>query len=528
MNISLLDQFVILGYLGLVSVLGIWLSGRQHSMNDYFLGGRNLPWWAVSLSVVATETSTLTFISIPGLAYLSNLNFLQLALGYIVGRIVISVLFLPAYYRGELATAYELLSHRFGANMRQYASLTFQFTRLLADGVRLFATAIPLAILTGWSYPVCIMLITIFTIIYTSIGGIRSVVWMDVLQIFIYFSGAIVAGFVIVGHLPGGWAAFSDGTIPPQKLDIFYLGLEKSPLEFLRTNYTLLSGLIGGAFLSMASHGTDQLIVQRLLTCRSVGQSQKALIASGFFVFFQFAVFLGLGLLLFAFYHGQAMRSDEVFPRFIIEELPPGISGLIIASIFAAAMSTLSSSLNSLASSSMYDWLLPRWRQHIKAAHEILISRGLTLAWGVVLAGSALLFKDKSNPVVELGLAIASFTYGGLLGTFFLGTLNKDISENHALIAMWSAFFFMIGIIGPSGATLTALVTINLLAGGWIFKIVETSWQKILVVGWSIGMTVWSLRGTSPGLAWPWYVPIGSVVTYLVGWVLYLAQRAKK
>jgi len=526
LNISALDLSIIFIYLTAVTGLGIWFSGRQTCPRDYFLGGKNLPWWAVCLSVVATETSTLTFISIPGLAYISNLGFLQIALGYIIGRIFISFAFLPAYYRGELYTSYELLRIRFGPRMQSYASFVFQVTRLLADGVRLFATAIPLSIITGWGYPVCIVIIAIFTIIYTSIGGIRSVVWMDVLQTFIYIAGAIIAGIVILNRIPGGLSGVLQTAIPAGKFHIFTLGLDKSPGEFFKINYTLFSGLIGGAFLSMASHGTDQLIVQRLLTCKNVHDSRKALITSGFLVFAQFALFLFLGIMLFVFYHGRNMRPDEILVGFIIKELPRGLAGLIVAAIFAAAMSTLSSSLNSLASSSMFDIFIPRWGKDITPKKQLVLSRLFTIFWGSVFIFGALLFKDKQNPVVELGLAIASFTYGGLLGTFFLGTYSKITLEDEALVAMWSTIFFMTWLIGEQTIILWVMLGLNLLIGLWIYWRIKPGFNRKFLLIWSFLFIALIFRVQSPGIAWPWYVFVGSILTYLTGSILgWLRQR---
>lgn len=514
MNIHPLDLIILLLYLLLVTWGGVRLSGRLTTSRDYFLGGRNLPWWAVCLSVVATETSTLTFISIPGLAYLTNLNFLQLAIGYILGRIVVSTLFLPAYFRGDLTTSYTLLHHKFGQRVRRFSSLIFLFTRLLADGVRLFATAIPLSILTGWSLVVCIFIIAVVTMIYTSVGGLRSVVWIDVFQTFIYISGAIVAGFFILAHLPQGWQSVLHAAAADNKLHIFYLGFEHSFADFLQINYTLLASLLGGALLSMASHGTDQIIVQRLLACRTVKESQLALIISGFIVLLQFAIFLLLGLLLYAFYDGAAMRSDEILPRFIIEELPHGLSGFIIAAIFAAAMSTLSSSLNSLASSTMFDLFTPQ--KKLTPAKELRLSRLFTMMWGLVFIAGAMFFKDTTNPVVELGLAISSFTYGSLLGAFLLASGKKRHHEQEILFSMWATILIMIWIIGPETGVKLILLLITALVGMWIFSVMSGFYrvvQLLLVIPAVLLFTICP----SPHMAWTWYVPVGTVVMLFLG-----------
>ena len=513
MTIHALDLFIILSYIFLITLLGMRLGGRVRTSRDYFLAGDALPWWAVCLSIVATETSTLTFISLPGLAYISNLNFLQLAGGYIIGRIFVAFLFLPAYVRGDMCTSYELLGSRFGPNVRTLSSLIFLFTRLLADGVRLFATAIPLSIMTGWSMGLCITFLAVATTIYTSIGGIRSVVWIDVIQTFIYVGGAVIAGFFILNMLPDGWRSVLEiaGT---DKFQIFNLSFNKPLADFVKINYTLPASILGGAFLSMASHGTDQIIVQRLLACRSTGDARKALIASGFFVLVQFAVFLLLGLLLYAFYQGLPMRSDEILPRFIIEELPHGLSGFIIASVFAAAMSTLSSSLNSLASSTMYDLFVPRLK--LSERKKVQLSRLLTIAWGIIFIGGAMLFQKKENPVVELGLAISSFTYGGVLGAFFLAAGKNNYRESDILVSMWGTILFMTWFIGPDLVVRIILLAIISIAGAWIFiKIKGLHRLSQLVL--SGAAVILFIFGDSPQIAWPWYVPIGTSIMMILG-----------
>jgi len=354
------------------------------------------------------------------------------------------------------------------------------------------------------------------------------VIWMDVVQTFIYISGAIIAGLFILNRIPGGLSGVMQTAIPAGKFHLFTLGFDKPPGEFFKTNYTLFAGLIGGAFLSMASHGTDQLIVQRLLTCKNVRDSQKALITSGFLVFAQFALFLFLGIMLYVFYHGANMRPDEILPGFVIKELPHGLSGLIVAAIFAAAMSTLSSSLNSLASSSMFDIFMPRWGKNITPKKQLVLSRLFTLFWGIVFIFGALLFKDKQNPVVELGLAIASFTYGGLLGTFFLGTYNKSILEDEALAAMWSTIFFMTWLIGQQTIILWAMVGLSLLVGIWIDLRIKPGFSRNFLFIWSFLSLVLIIRVQSPKIAWPWYVFVGSILTYFTGSVLgWLRSKAE-
>jgi len=534
MGFTPLDYGILFVYLIGVTILGSWFGKYQKDTRDYFLGDRNLPWGAVCFSVVATETSTLTFISIPGIAYLTNLNFLQLTFGYLIGRIIVSFVFLPAYYKGELSTAYEFLGYRFGTRMRNFSAVIFQITRLLADGVRLFATAIPLSVITGWSYPVSIAVIGILTIIYTYIGGIRAVVWIDVIQMGIYLGGAIIAGIFLLSHFQGGWQDVVAAVAPENKFQLFNFEFGNNIKEFFTGGYNFIASVLGGMFLSMASHGTDQLIVQRLLTCNNVKNSQKALITSGVLVIFQFALFLFLGLMLYTFYNGQPIgagsdfltSSDQVFPKFIVEQLPAGLSGIIIAGVFAAAMSTLSGSLNSLASSSMLDIYKSRFGRDNTPQKDLFISRIITAVWGVIFIGGAMLFKDRNNPVVELGLAIASFTYGGLLGTFLMGVFFKRITENVAIIAQWSAIFFMTWIIGIKGIAQYVIIGINVLAFIWIFtKLYDRKEQIVITI--LLVFIVSIIRYAEPvKFFWPWYVFIGCLVTITVGFVLSLFSKS--
>lgn len=491
-HFTTLDVVVLLVYVVGVTLWGVWLGRGQTGARDYFLGGRDLPWGAVLFSVVATETSTLTFLSIPGVAYATNLGFLQLTIGYLLGRTLVAFVFLPAYYRGEIGTAYALLETRFGLSTRRFASGIFMFTRALADGVRLFATAIPLALITGWDYPTSILVIGVFTLIYTYYGGIRSVVWVDALQMLVYIGGALGALYVLAGRLPEGLTGVFAAAGEAGKLGIVDWSFD------LSQPYTIWAGVLGGGFLSMASHGTDQLIVQRLLTCRDLRRSQWALIGSGFVVMAQFALFLVIGLGLWQFYQARAFpRTDEIFVTFIIEQLPPGVTGIVIAAIFSAAMSTLSSSLNSLASATTYDFyaaLRPRTEEDL-----FRVGRVFTLVWGVVLVGGALLFRSRDTPVVELGLAIQSFTYGGLLGGFLLGVLNPRARERDAIGAIATGILLMSTVVfARAYATLATWVGLDRLAAA------------LTAVG---------------TIAWPWHVVMGTIITFVAGSLLALRHE---
>jgi len=442
-----LDYVIIVVFLIGTAAFGIISGGKQKTVKDYFLGSKEIPWWAVCFSIVAAETSTLTFISIPGLAYLTNLNFLQVTFGYLIGRIIVAAILLPAYSKGELKTAYTFLENRFGGKTRSFASIIFLFTRTAADGVRLFATAIPLKLMLNINYPLAIAIIAVITLVYTYTGGMKGVIWVDVMLMFIYLGGAILSAVYLLNLIPGGWGAVTTASLAGNKFSVFNLGFENGISGFFSQPYTLLGGLIGGAFLSMASHGTDQLIVQRLLSTKSLRDGQKAIVGSGVIVIIQFAIFLLVGVMLYAFYGKLDFKSDEIFPMFIINVLPAGISGIIVAGLFAAAMSTLAGSMTSLASSTMHDLYIPFFGKNLDDQKQLRISRMFTIFWAGMLVISAILFMESSRAVVEIALSIASFTYGGLLGTFLLGILNKKAKQEDALAGFVAGIFIMISVI---------------------------------------------------------------------------------
>ena len=471
MAITTLDLTVLIVYMAAVTLWGAWLGRGAKGATDYFLGSRELPWWAVLLSVVATETSTLTFLSIPGVSYLGTLTFLQLTLGYVVGRVLVATFLLPAYHAGSLTTAYELLDTRFGGETRRFASGIFMATRLLADSVRLFATAIPLALITGWPYPISIAVIGVLTLIYTYLGGIKAVVWIDAVQMILYLGGALVAAVALQGLVPGGWSEILSQASAAGKLQMFDLSFD------LGVAYTLWAGVLGGAVFSMASHGTDQLIVQRILTTRTLRESQWAMIGSGIGALIQFLVFLMIGLGLWVFYAGaEFARSDEIFATFIVQSLPSGVTGLLIAGVFAAAMSSLSSSINALASSSAYDFWAPAVGAVGDEERTLKAGRVFTLIWAGLLIGGAIVFLwlNEGSAAVEVALAIASLVYGGLLGAFLLGVRSKRADGRSVRLGMAAGI-----------ATVTLM---------WLFA--------------------------RSAVAWPWYVSIGAVITIAVGILL--------
>src|SRR5207249_2632274 len=474
MGLNQLDLTIIVLYLAGITAFGLRFRKRQRTLRDYFLADRNIPWWAIALSIVAAETSTLTIISIPGLAYDTNLTFLQVVVGYLVGRVIISFILLPHYFRGELYTAYELIERRFVRRLQSLTAALFLLTRAAAEVVRVYAVSIVVAIALGTGEIASIAIITGLTVIYTFEGGLAAVIWTDVVQTFIYVGGTLVGVFTILHLVPGGWSTIHTMAESAGKLRIF----DFSP-DFWKP-YTFCAGLVGGACLTTASHGTDQLIVQRLLAARNQRQSVTALLSSGVAILFQFALFLLVGVMLFAFYHApsaQFGKPDRIYPTFIVTQMPHGLSGLLIAAILAAAMSNLSAALNSLSSSSIIDFYLRR-KSVMDEKQRVRFSRLATLFWALVLFGLAVYSLNSAGRVIEVGLQIASVAYGALLGVFLLGVLTHRANQNGAIVGM---------------------------IGGLIAE-----------------LYVWRFTH----VPWTWWVMIGTSVTFGVGYVASLFNRA--
>lgn len=495
-SFTILDIVVLVAYMGGTTALGVWLGRGQKSARDYFVASQAIPWWAILFSVVATETSALTFISIPGLAYLGDFSFLQVVFGYIIGRIIVSYVLLPRYFQGELVTAYALLERRFGLSTRRFASITFMVTRAFGDSVRVFATAIPIALILGPSIPVeyvtpvSILILGVFTLVYTYEGGMRAVVWTDVLQTGVYLAGGFAALYLIGDGVEGGWSAILARAGAEGKLRIIDLSTDVSK------PHTLWAGVIGGGFLSMASHGADQLIVQRLLASNNLRDARRSLIGSGFAVLGQFLLFLFIGVGLYAYYDARKFpKPDEIFPTFIIEVMPPGMTGLVVAAILAAAMSTVSGSLNSLAAATTHDIYLPLSGRKADDPKVYRAGKLFTLGWAVILIGGALLYKNQGTPVVVVALSIASFTYGGLLGAFALGLGWSRANQRDAITGM------AVGIL-----SMTFVVFAKQLSAAY------PSLAESL--------------GPLGAIAWPWYVLIGTTITFITGMLSSLTHPA--
>lgn len=500
-----IDLIIIFGYLIGITAFGILYAGKQETTEDYFVGDRSVPWWAIAMSIVATETSTITFVSVPGVAFAKggNFQFLQLVFGYMLGRVVISLIFIPLYFKGELQTVYQLLGDRFGNKVKMLASALFVVMRNIADGIRLLLTAIVLAAVYTSFNPAAdqttiiigsIILLGLVMIIFTFYGGMEAVIWVEVVQLVIYIGGAIAAAVVLIQNIDGGLSTVLNVGSQYDKFDVFDFSL-----DFAKT-YTFWGGLIGGCFLTMSTHGTDQYLVQRYLCTNKPSSAATALLSSGAVVLAQFIGFLFIGVLLFAFYtpynsaeYAQAgvagsgvpgtfpfAKPDQVFPNFITEHMPAGLSGLVVAAIFAAA---LSSSLNSIAATFINDLYKP-FAKAVTDKHLLKLSGVLTVVIGIIQIVVAIAFMATGESALNLALSVASLFNGPVLGVFLVGTFLKRAKEVHALTGMLAS---------------TALMIYILLA----------------------------FNGFVPGprIAWPWYALIGSVATFAVTFIVTLLIR---
>lgn len=511
-----IDLVIIFGYLIGITLFGVWFSRKQKTTRDYFLGDRTVPWWAIAASIVATETSTITFISVPGIAFArgGNFQFLQLVFGYMIGRVVISLLFIPSYFRGELMTVYQLLERRFGTRIKMLAASLFVVMRNIADGIRLLLTAFVLAAVYTAFQPqantetivvASIVLLGAVMIIFTYFGGMEAVIWVEVVQLGIYLVGAAMAAVVLINAINGGWGEAVALGEQFNKFSIIDLGFRETAYAFtapftsrslnftlpidLTKTYTLWAGLLGGCFLTMSTHGTDQYLVQRYLCTDKPRHAAAALLSSGGVVLGQFIGFLFIGVLLFAFYAphtdpvyttlaagvatlpaGETFRTvggDRVFPDFITKFMPSGLSGLVVAAIFAAA---LSSSLNAIAATAVNDLYKP-FRPKRDDKHYLRVSHWLTLVWGVVQIAVALVVMRKNRSALDQALSVASLINGPVLGVFLVGTFLRRVSEPPALIGMLTSIVAMLYV-----------------------------------------------RFFTP-IGWTWYVLIGSAVTLVVAWL---------
>jgi SSS family transporter len=463
-----IDLGILAIYLVGVVALGLWIGRNAGTVSDYVVGGRDRPWWLILFSIVATETSTVTFLSIPGFAFSRDMTWLQIPLGFLLGRFVVVFLLLPQYFKGSFYTAYDVLHKRFGGATQRAASAMFIITRSLADGLRLFLSSIVLQEMTGIPLHWAVIVMGVATIIYTFFGGIRAVLVTDLVQFVIYISGAIVALALIVNRLPGGWDQMISIGEAAGKLRVFDLTFDWSQ------PYCLWAGLIGGLFITLGSHGVDQMMVQRYLCARNLKDAQRALWVGGFVVVAQFALFLLIGVGLFAFYQtfqpdAVFDRPDRVFARFILDEIPVGVLGVLLGAIFAAAMSTLSSSLNSCATAAANDFLFSGKESNAPAEKQLRAVRILTVVFGCIQIAVGIAGQWVTSSVVSSVLGIAAFTTGIVLGVFFLGIFAERVGQRAALVGL---------VIGLASMTIIFFAT---------------------------------------PLAWPWFALFGSAITFAAG-----------
>ena len=457
MSLSGVDYLVIVAYLAAITAFGSWFGRFQKTTRDYFLTGRSVPWWAICFTIVATETSTLTFIGVPAQTYVGNMTFLQLALGYIIGRILVSVIFIPAYFRGELFTSYELLQRRFGSRVKTLSAVIFLLTRSLADGIRLFTTAFVIAIVTDVPVTWVVIVLGAAMIVYTMRGGVSAVIWTDVVQMFIYILGAGAVATALLNRIDGGWA------------EVVRVGAETGRFVWLdaavdfSVPYTLWAGLLGGVALTLSTHGTDQFLVQRLLSAKNQQAAARGLVLSGVIVFAQFILFLLIGVMLFTFYQQNPLpqpltRTDQILPVFVVNELTNGLAGFIIAAIVAAA---LSPSLNAMAATTVTDFYLPYINPAADQATQMRISKQATVAWGVVQLAVAVGAQFMNRSVLDAGLAVLSFASGSVLGAFLLGTLAPSVRERDTFAGMIAGLIVMTAVWWTTSVAFTWYVLIG-------------------------------------------------------------------
>src|SRR6185295_1763424 len=413
---------------------------------------------------VATETSTLTFIGVPASAYAGNWTFLQLAAGYVIGRLVVSVIFLPQYFRGALVTSYQLLQRRFGPSVSTVAAGLFLVTRSLADGIRLFATALVISIVTGVPVPWTVCVLGGAMIVYTVRGGSAAVIWTDVVQMFIYVAGALVVFFALLNQIPGGWGEVVRLGSAAGKFTVFDLSLDPKKI------YTLWAGLAGGIALTLATHGTDQFLVQRLLSADSPKSAARGLVLSGFIVFAQFALFLTIGAMLYAYHQHVPLtaalpRNDAILPQFIVERLPHGLIGFIVAAIVAAA---LSPSINAMAATTVNDFYLRYVNAKPDEAKLLRLSKQLTVFWGIVQLIVALGAQWLDQSVLDAGLSVLSLTTGPVLGAFLVGVTTRRVGAAAMIagMALGSAVLVWVWWTAAVGWTWYALIGAAVSAGG--------------------------------------------------------------
>ncbi len=477
MSLSAADYAVIGVYLLAITAFGSWFARYQKTTRDYFLTDRSVPWWAICFTIVATETSTLTFIGIPAQAYGGNMTFLQLAIGYIIGRVLVSIIFIPAYFRGELFTSYQLLQRRFGTRVKTLAAVIFLITRSLADGIRLFTTALVISIVTQVPVTGVVLVLGAAMIVYTMRGGVSAVIWTDVVQMFVYIAGAVAVAWSLLDRIPGGWPEVVRAGQETGRFVFF------DPTFDLTRAYTIWAGVLGGVALTLSTHGTDQFLVQRLLSARSAKEASRGLILSGFIVFAQFILFLLIGVMLFTYYQHVPLpqtlsRADQILPIFVVSELHNGLAGFIVAAIVAAA---LSPSLNAMAATTVSDFYLPYFNPAADQATQMRVSKLATVGWGVVQLAVAISAQWMERSVLDAGLAVLSFASGPVLSAFLLGTLAPGVRERDTFWGMVAGLVVMTAVWWSTPVAFTWYVLVGTVATCGVAGALSMIWPRAVV-----------------------------------------------
>lgn len=488
------DWAVIILYLGTMIALGVWFGQDQRNTRDYFLGRRTTPWWAIGFSIVATETSALTIIGVPAIAYGGNLTLIQMIIGYVIARVILAVVMVPHYLRGEIYSPYQLLEQRLGVGPRRLAGGLFLFLETLSAGVRVYVACIPIRLMLGES--VCslgglvdpilgaILLFVVLSLIYTYIGGMKAVIWTDAVQFGLFFAGGLYALFYVPGLIDGGWSGALATAAAAGKLE--WLNLSFS----FGAPFNLWMGILGGTVMVMSSHGAEQLIVQRVLACGSVAEGRKALVLSAALIFPLFLIFLLVGVMLWVFYQSHPMAiplpesrpgikaTDFVFPVFMLTEVPHILKGFLIVAILAAAMSSISSALNALSSVSTMDFMRPLAPRLTEAA-LLAWSKRSTVLWAAVLVLVAWLSREVQF-VLNAAFSLRGLTSGALLGGLILALFARGVGARAVVVGMLASVVFMNLLYWPP----------NIAA----------------VRGWWMAMF-------GGEVFWPWFTLIGTLVT---------------
>src|SRR5881227_1178558 len=521
-----IDSAVLLLYFVLIISIGLYMGRKEENLKDFALGGRRIPWWAVLASIIAAETSAGTFFGTPGEAFaLRNYTYLQLAFGTILGRILVSYIFIKPYYDYKVYSIYEYLTARFGVPTKNAASAIFMVTRVLASGARLYAAAIALVLAyemirgvqpgqkeTLFIYIGSTTAIVVLTAIYTTFGGIKAVIWTDLIQASIMIGSALIALALLYSAIPGGWHEIVQRHGAFQVSDLITTGLDPAKhgwdqvKSMFETEYTIFAGLIGAAFITMGTHGTDQDMVQRMLTAPDIRRSRRSLICSALADIPIALTFLSIGLLLWVYYQAHpdptlSKTPNETFCHFILYQMPVGLRGLLLAGIFATAMGSLSTALNALATSFTRDWYVTYIRPGADGQESLRAVRWATVGFSVLMIVVAsttayLVIVYPNVRIIPIVLGIYGYTYGSVLGIFLAGMLTRSRgSDRGNIIAM---------IIG--------FTVVAILSG------LPNNLAKIF------GSQLYSQPEWLPVLEFPWWICFGTIVTFFVA-ILFRTTR---